>query len=126
MKYIVAFTEEFCKQLDLRGFKQLGALSNLRLSEIPNGPLTQLALYELPWQSHIIVPETEIRVFPSEIWFSAFAGQSYILRYSTFLGWRGFQLGKRVEVTDARPGMVIKAEHDGEIVLRYSYRYYWF
>jgi hypothetical protein len=126
VKYMVAFTEEFRSQLDLRGFRKLATLSDLQLSESPYSLPIQLAVYELPWQPHLIVPETDITVSPGQIRFNGSAGQTYRLRYSAFVGWRCFQQGKRLDIKDTYPGMAITAKHDGEVVFKYSYRYYWF
>lgn len=125
VKYIVAFTDGFCKQLDARGYKQVGRLSDLYLSEMPNDRAVSLTLYELPWQAQQIVPETQIQVLPGEIRFKALAGQTYLLRYGFFPGWRAFQHGKRIPLKDAQPGMALIAEHDGEVILKYRYWHYW-
>ena len=125
VNYIVAFTEEFRKQLEKRGYKIIGELTNVELRNVPDRPPIQIALFELPWQSHKIEPKTELRVSPGELRFYALAGQPYVLRYSSFRGWRAFQRRGPISIKDSRPGMSITADDDGEVVIKYKYLNYW-
>lgn len=127
IQYIVSFTDEFQQELLRRGYKLIGTLSDIHFSANPNkkNVLNIITLFELPWKASIIEPETVIEVSYNEIKFFAEANQDYFLSYSAFKGWRAFQKGESIEIKDAQPGLLIKAEHDGEVIVRYSYHNYW-
>jgi len=73
----------------------------------------------------VIGPPTKVQILRNEIRLDAKAGQSYLLRHSSFHGWRAYQNGKRLSIVDAQPGMIVRGECDGEIVLPYSCWHYW-
>jgi hypothetical protein len=125
IKYIVAFSEEFGRLLEQRGYKQLRVLEGLSLSPFVTGAHANVVLFELPWEANLITPPADVQILPNRIRFKAKAGQSYLLRFTAFRGWRAFQGRRRLPVEDAGPGMTLKASEDGDVTLKYRYSHYW-
>lgn len=123
-KYILVYTPEFKTNLRKYAYKEIGSVDcrELKQIDIP-GPI--ITLFEAPFNTSIIEPDTELVIKPNYIQFRAKRNTTYLLKYNYYSGWRAFQDGKRIKIEDAYPGMIIKAPGDDEIVLKYRYRHYW-
>jgi hypothetical protein len=123
-KYILVYSSEFKGNLRKYSYKEIGSVDCRELKQIDT-PGPAITLFEAPFNTSIIEPETEIFIKPNYIQFRAKKYTTYLLKYNYYPGWRAFQDGKRIKIEDAHPGMIIKAPQDGEIVLKYRYRHYW-
>lgn len=123
--YIVAYSESFKQDLRKFKFEELGSVDCQDISLMKNEPGPVITLFKTPFDVSIIEPKTKLIVSTNELRFNAEKGKTYLLKYNYYLGWKAFQNKNNVVIEDATPGMIIKAPADGEIVLRYRYRYYW-
>jgi hypothetical protein len=124
VSYVAAATDDFRDFLVRCGGVKRAEAGDLRLSESPGDALATLTVYEVPWRSSLIEPTTELSIQPNEIRLQARAKTTYRVKYTAFSGWRAFQNGRRIPISDAKPGMLIESESDGEIVLKYAFSHY--
>lgn len=126
VKYMVAFTDEFKKQLEARGFRMLVDLKDIYLSHTPDGPLSQITVFELPWDTSLVVPPTSAtQETPNHLVFLAQERQEYFVSLSAFKGWRAYLDGAPVRIRDARPGMILTPNRRGEVRMVYRLHHYW-
>jgi len=123
--YMIAITDEFRHTLRQQDYKELFTLNDLNIRAIPGASPISITVFELPWKTTYIVPDTNIQISPNMIQFDAQKDQQYLLRFTAFKGWHAFQNEKRIPIIDAKPGMLIYSKNDCEITLKYSLIHYW-
>jgi len=123
-RYVVAFTDEFAALLQQCGATMRAHVDDLSLSPEPAMPPTRFSIFEMPWATSLVEPPASLEQSRNRMRFAARAGESYLLKYTAFRGWRATQGGKPLPIGDAKPGMLIRAPENGDVELRYSYRNY--
>jgi len=126
IQYFVSTSREFSNELLERGYDVMSTLEQLSLSDMYNESPIMLTVFKLPWDATLIEPSSNMKISPNNIRFYATRGERYVIKYSTFKGWRASQGRRRLIVEDANPGMIIDVPEDGEVELRYALSHYWF
>jgi len=123
VQYFLTCTEVCTENFKSRGYLCLGQLEDVQLDESSGTPVT-LTLFKLPWTAAFVDPPVEIQRLPNQLIFTAVAGRSYLLRFSSFAGWKARLNGRSIPIEDAEPGMRVSCSENGQVQFSYSIRNY--
>lgn len=124
VRYFAALTQESADAARARRYRERGRVSGLRLSPYPTGEETTVVLFELPWDVCITSPSAPCKVGRNEVVLNAVSGVRYVVALTALPGWRAFQNERPIQLMDAEPGISLTPSADGQVELRYRYRYY--
>lgn len=125
IRWVVATTESYKRCLESWGCTKVDETEPMDISDWPNASEVSLTVYEVPWETSIIAPVVPVSVERNRVTFEPVSGETYRLAFTYFEGWRAFQAGKEIYISDANPGMEVKSIADSPIEFRYSLMHYW-
>jgi hypothetical protein len=122
IEYVVTFTGPFSTRLKECGFRHLQTAPFSGVGDLKGA---DLLIYEAPFKTPLLVPETKIDYGLNDFSFPVSKKRYYHLKYLYFPAWRAFFNGRRIAIKYNKYGMYVSAPAKGTIVFKYRHRYCW-